>query len=89
MRKGNLTKEQAITLCGHFVVDLLDNKNADFTNRVQTDGDTDVEFSAQIETVAGVLIVYYYQPEEFIKNNDIQLCDLDWQVHAYDFILDL
>jgi hypothetical protein len=88
MRKGDLTRDQAINICGIDAVDKLDKLNCDFTNRVQTDGDNAVEFSASIECIDSdgddcTLIAYYYQDQGKIDGTD-DLGSLDWQINGYE-----
>ena len=54
MRKGNLSRDQVIELVGLDAVESVENENCDYTNRVQTDGDDSVEFSAIINCVLPV-----------------------------------
>ena len=90
MRKGNLTREQAINICGTDAVESVENENCDYTNRVQTDGDSSVEFSAIINCVDSngtscKLIAYYYQNQSDIDNTD-DLGVLDWEVNGYEIV---
>jgi hypothetical protein len=93
MRKGKLTREQAIEIAGIEVVEKLDNENCDFTNRVQCDGDTAVEFSASVhytdpEFVGEnntTLIAYYYQEEEDLDGIE-DLSDLGWEIAGYEVV---
>jgi hypothetical protein len=89
MRKGKLTRDEAIEIAGIDAVEKLDSKNCDFTNRVQTDGDTAVEFSAAVGyydrqyECDGMLIAYYYQEQdELDKVEDLSL--LDWIIEGYE-----
>lgn len=86
MRKGELTREQAIELAGIEIVNKLDYENCDYTNRVQTDGDTDVEFSASIrfidqEGTQRTLTAYYYQNQGTLDETDFD--NLDWEINGY------
>jgi len=90
MRKGILTREEAIRVAGSDVVSRLDSENCDFSNRVQTDGDTAVEFSASVEFVDEdgtecCLIAYYYQEQDDLDGvEDLSL--LDWDIEGYEVI---
>mgnify|MGYP000977366315 FL=1 len=93
MRHGDLTREQAIALVGKSLVEKLDGVECDYTNRCQTDGDTDVEFSASVDFVDEdgfdrVLIAYYYQDtdhmNEILVANGGDLGGLNWEIHGYD-----
>ena len=91
MRKGNLTREQAIGIAGIDAVEALDRENCDYTNRVQTDGDTSVEFSASVDyhdrayDCGAVLTAYYYQEQEDLDGvEDLSL--LNWIIEGYEVI---
>lgn len=94
MRKGNLTREQAIELVGEAAVTKVDAENCDFTNRVgfngSVQGDDEVEFSASVscEDKGGYevsLVAYYYQDAKAVDATD-DLGSLDWQVEGYEVI---
>ena len=90
MRKGNLSKEQAVSLVGLEAVEKVEEKNCDFTARLQTDGDDAVEFSASVTCVdkdgsSFVLVAYYYQNEDDVATAD-DLSDLDWEISGYEVI---
>jgi hypothetical protein len=90
MRKGRLTRDQAIAVVGIDAVNDVDAKSCDFTSRVQTDGDTDIEFSAGVEAIDIVsgeqvtLIAYYYQDRDALDAVE-QLDDLSWEIEGYEF----
>lgn len=90
MRKGNLSREQVIKLVGKSLVNKLDNENCDYTNRVQTDGDEAVEFSASVtftplDGIQRTLIAYYYQdPEDLDEIEDGDLGVLNWEIEGYE-----
>ena len=52
MKKGTLTRDQAINIVGIYSVDQVENESCDFTNRVgyngTCQGDDEVEFSASV-----------------------------------------
>ena len=88
MRKGNLTREQAIEMVGLELVEKVESMNCDFTNRIQTDGDTAVEFSAGINFIdkdgyRRTLTAYYYQDPRDLDATD-DLGSLDWEVSGYE-----
>ncbi len=88
MTKGTLSRDQAIAAVGHKTVDLVDGLNCDFTNRVQTDGDTRVEFSASTPCVDaegynGILVVYYYQEQADLDEAE-ELDHLNWTITGYE-----
>ncbi len=93
MRKGNLTREEAVAMVGEEAVAKVESEDCDFTNRMQTDGDTGVEFSASVRCKDQngddcVLIAYYYQEQEALDdleeagNDDLGL--LDWEIEGYE-----
>ena len=90
MRKGNLSRDQVIELVGLDAVESVENENCDYTNRVQTDGDDSVEFSAIINCVDSdgtscKLIAYYYQDQNDIDNTD-DLSSLNWEINGYEIV---
>lgn len=76
MRHGKLTREEAIELVGGEYVDRVERENCEPTSRLQTDGDTDTEWSASVEIPAALtdniggsrLTLYYYTTEDDAKN---------------------
>lgn len=89
MRKGNLTRQQAIEAAGLELVLKLEGMDCDFTNRVQTDGDDDVEFAASItfadnEGNSRSLTAYYYQTPEALATVDNDMGVLDWEIEGYE-----
>ena len=88
MRKGDLTRSEAITLVGIEAVNQVEAENCDFTNRVQTDGDRYVEFSASVDCADkdgdAILIAYYYQDESDLVIDDLGL--LDWEIAGFEII---
>ena len=90
MKKGDMTREEAIKAAGLDVVEKLDRANCDYTNRVQTDGDPAVEFAATVSytDVDGDtlhLIAYYYQDEDDLDGVE-DLGSLNWEIHGYEII---
>lgn len=86
MRHGDLTREQVIDRLGRAAVEAVERENCEPTSRIQTDGDTDVEFSAGIHTeedgLPVILSVYYYLTPEEAQYEDG--ADVDWQIHGYE-----
>lgn len=90
MRKGTLTRDQAVAIVGADAVNAVGAEECDFTNRVQTDGDTGVEFSASVDAVDTngeqcLLLAYYYQDADVLSSAE-DLSDLDWKIYAYAVI---
>lgn len=88
MKHGKLNREQAIVAAGKEIVEKLDYENCDFTNRVQTDGDNSVEFSAGLRFIdsdgtSRTLIAYYYQDPEALEGVE-DLGSLDWTINGYE-----
>jgi hypothetical protein len=90
MKKGNLTREQAIQQAGIDVVKAVEAKNCDFTNRVQTDGDTAVEFSASVSFIdldpavlTRTLTAYYYHDADAVEAAG-ELDQLCWVIEGYE-----
>ena len=92
MRHGQLSRDEAIARLAEELsaseavrmVVTLDAENCEATSRCQTDGDTDVEFSASILSHDGAtaLTAYYYQAHREEWPED--LSDLDWDIHGYE-----
>ena len=88
--KGNLSREQAVAIVGEHAVARVDAANCDFTNRVQCDGDSRVEFAARVrcEDKDGnqcTLVAYYYQEQAAVDAVE-QLDQLDWSVEGYEVV---
>lgn len=95
MKKGNLTREQAIAAVGLQAVEKLDRANCDFTNRVgyngTCQGDEEVEFStsAAAENTDGYdvrLVAYYYQDADAVDDSGDDLSSLEWEIAGYEVI---
>ncbi len=89
MRRGNLTRDQAIAEVGIEAVDMVDSANCDFTNRVQTDGDEGIEFSATVSTTDREgydirLVAFYYQAQADLDAAGDDLSNCDWAVSGYE-----
>lgn len=88
MRKGTLTREEAIQQAGIAAVAAVEALDCDYTNRVQTDGDDAVEFAASVpfgetkEAYPHTLIAYYYQDPADLEDCD-DLSSLDWTIAGY------
>jgi hypothetical protein len=87
MRKGNLTREQLVEIVGEENVAALERLDCEPTNRLQCDGDQDVEFAASLRCRDKQgdecrIVAYYYQPAEAVK--DAETFDrLEWKIHGY------
>lgn len=83
MKKGVLSREEAINIAGLNAVEILDNENCEPTNRVgYLFGDDEIEFSASVSIEDGILKAYYYQDAESVKENELDC--LDWEIHGYE-----
>lgn len=88
--KGEMTREQAVAAVGEDAVNNVERENCDFTNRVQCDGDTRVEFAASVrcddtEGNAVTLRAYYYQEQADVNAVD-SLDELEWEIEGYDVV---
>ena len=88
--KGEMTREQAVAAVGEDAVNNVERENCDFTNRVQCDGDTRVEFAASVrcedtEGNAVTLRAYYYQEKADVDAVD-NLDELDWKIEGYEVV---
>lgn len=82
MRKGNLTRAQIEAIYGPGLLDKLDRENCDFTDRLQTDGDRAVEFSASVQSGDDIITAYYYQDPDALNVED--LGNLHWEINGYE-----
>lgn len=90
MQKGTLTREQAVEMVGEANVDRVERENCDFTNRVQTDGDSSVEFSASVRCMDSegenvTLIAYYYQDDTDVAAAE-SLDQLSWEIAGFEIV---
>jgi len=89
MRHGNLTRAEAEARCGTEIVSQLSYAHVEPTDRVQTDGDTDVEFAASLGYVewgrCRTVTAYYYQSPEAVATV-IGLDELTWEVAGYEIV---
>lgn len=92
MKKGNLTREQAIAMVGIEAVESVDRGSCDYTNRVGYNGvcqnDSEVEFSFSVSAVDEdgyevSLVAFYYQDADDVASCD-DLSDLDWDIYGYE-----
>jgi hypothetical protein len=89
MTKGNLTREQAIAIAGEQLVVKVGSQNCEPTNRVMTDNDDRVEFSASVnfddqDGNDSVLTVYYYPTQEQLDNAGDDLGNVNWVIEGYE-----
>lgn len=94
MRKGNLTREQAVAIVGEAAVAKVDAEGCDFTNRVgfngSVQGDDEVEFSASVSCKDGddcevSLVAYYYQDADDVDAAE-GLDGLRWEIEGYEIV---
>ena len=91
MRKGNLTREQAVELVGENAVAAADNDNCDFTNRCMDDCDSVIEFSGSSEAVDKdgyecSVIAYYYPSAKEVEDAGDDLGNVNWVIEGYEVI---
>jgi hypothetical protein len=91
MRQGSLNREQAVKLVGEKMVEAVESENCDFTNRLQTDGDDAIEFSASVqgEDLSGedcTLVAYYYQNQEDLDAAGDDLGNCNWEIEGYEIL---
>jgi hypothetical protein len=89
MRHGQLTRDQAIAAVGLRAVDLVDTLNCDFTNRLQTDGDEAIEFSATVSATDRDdsevrLVAFHYQMPDALAAAGDDLSNCDWAISGYE-----
>lgn len=89
MRKGNLNREQVIEIVGLTLVKKLEGMDCDFTKRLQTDGDEDIEFAAIVSFIdnegnSRSLTAYYYQTPEALAKVENDMGVLDWEIEGYE-----
>lgn len=92
MRKGTLTRDQAIAMVGKDAIDELDSVNCEPTSRLQTDGDESTEYSASLKALDKdgsrlVVTAYYYlspDDERTIAEHDGDGSAVDWVIEGYD-----
>jgi len=93
MRKGKLTREQAIEQVGLSTVERVENQNCEPTGRVgyngAVQGDSETEWSASVRTSDGILIVYYYtslEDDECMAAQDGDGSAIDWEIAGYEIL---
>jgi hypothetical protein len=93
MRKGNLTREQAIEIAGLETVLKVESLNCEPTSRLQTDGDESTEWSASVrfdtdeDAYTKTLVAYYYTtPEQnkILEEYDGDGSYIDWEINGYE-----
>ena len=93
MRKGNLTREQAIEQAGLETVLKVEKLNCEPTNRLQTDGDTSTEWAASFrfdseeDAYTKTLIAYYYttpEQNQVMIEHDGDGSYIDWKINGYE-----
>lgn len=87
--KGTLSRDQAIAQVGLAAVEVVEGENCDFTNRVQPDGDSRIEFSASADATDQdgdpvTLVAYYYQEQSDVDAIEQELEELEWKIHGFE-----
>ena len=91
MKKGNLSRNQAIQLAGIEAVKAVEAASCEPTNRVgyngACQGDHLTEWAASVAVVDDTLTAYYYTSNEDDKTMSDNDCDgsyIDWQIAGYE-----
>lgn len=96
MQKGNLTREQAVAALGEKLVDTVERKNCEPTNRVgyngACQGDDLCEWSASVvgKDADGnevVLTAYYYttnDQDQIMADNSGDGSYIDWEIEGFE-----
>lgn len=96
MQKGNLTREQAVSALGEKLVDAVERKNCEPTNRVGYNGachgDDLCEWAASVvgEDADGyevVLTAYYYttnEQDQIMADNSGDGSYIDWEIEGFE-----
>lgn len=98
MKKGNLTREQVVAILGEQVVDTVERKNCEPTNRVgyngECQGDDLCEWSAAVvckdnDGLDVVLTAYYYTTNEddrIMSENDGDGSCINWEIEGFEIV---
>ena len=96
--KGNLTREQAVTIVGEATVDKVERENCEPTGRVgyngACQGDALCEWSASVscEDKDGndcTLVAYYYttnEQDQAMADADGDGSAIDWEIAGYEVV---
>ena len=90
MKKGKLTRDEAIAIVGEEYVTMLDNESCEQTGRLQCDGDPDSEWSASVSVNHDdyrTLTAYYYttpEDEAVLADNDGDGSSINWEIDGYE-----
>ena len=88
MKKGTLSREEAIELAGIGAVKKVELLNCEPTSRAQTDGDNDIEYAASIKLDSGdILTAYYYMDGDWYESlEDSERAEelYDWEINGYE-----
>ena len=92
MKKGNLSREQAVKLFGEGIISKLEYQSCEPTSRLQTDGDDSTEYTASVKVnhhdYDYVVAYYYTTPEQEQRMAD---CDgdgsvIDWEIEGFEAV---
>ncbi len=92
MRKGNLSREQAVELFGEKVIAKLESQNCEPTSRLQTDGDDSIEYTASVAVDHpdyDYVVAYYYttpEQEQIMADHDGDGSFVDWVIEGYEAV---
>jgi hypothetical protein len=84
-----MTRADVIRVLGQDALDCVEAAECEATSRVQTDGDTDVEYCAVVtvthpdDGAPADLYAYYYQTEaDLVAAGESD--NLTWEIHGYE-----
>ena len=89
MRKGQVSKEQAIAIVGVEAVNAVARENCDFTGRIMDMADDGVEFSASVSAANKdgedcTLTAYYYPTQGELDGAGDDLSNVNWEIAGYE-----
>jgi hypothetical protein len=95
MKKGNLTREQAVAIVGEAAVAAAEAESCEQTNRVgyngACQGDAEIEWSASASAkdqdgTDCTVTAYYYTSQEEIDAAGDDLSNVDWVIAGYEVV---
>lgn len=95
MQKGNLTREQAVSIVGEAAVLKAESSNCEPTGRVgyngACQGDDLIEWEGSVaaedkDGTECIVAVYYYTTQEEIDEAGDDLSNVDWVIAGYEVV---